>query len=119
MTLREAHCETALMTSVYSRPEAYAALTVPGRLALRVPVATRTRVTQIIARGRVSAVEIEDLDTQYRRTGPCDTVVSTGDWIPDHERARSAGLEMHRGTRGPIVDSRQATSRPGVFAIGN
>jgi thioredoxin reductase len=119
MTLREARCETALMTSVHSRPEAYAAFTVPGRLALRVPVATRTRVTQIIGRGRVSAVEIEDLDTHHRRTVACDTVVFTGDWIPDHELARSAGLAMHRGTLGPVVDSRQATSRPGVFAIGN
>ena len=119
MTLRQAHCETALMTSLYSRPEAYAAFTVPGRLALRVPVATRTRVTQIIGRGRVSAVEIADLDTHHRRIVPCDTVVFTGDWIPDHELARSAGLEMHRGTRGPVVDSRQATSRRGVFAIGN
>jgi thioredoxin reductase len=119
ITLREARCETVLMTSLYSRPEAYAAFTVPGRLALRVPVATRTRVTQIIGRGRVSAVEVEDLDTHHRRIVACDTVVFTGDWIPDHELARSAGLEMHRGTLGPVVDSRQATSRLGVFAIGN
>ncbi len=67
----------------------------------------------------MSAVEIEDLDTHKRRSVACDTVVFTGDWIPDHELARSTGLEMHRGTRGPVVDSRQATSRPGVFAIGN
>jgi thioredoxin reductase len=119
ITLREARCETVLMTSLHSRPEAYAAFTVPGRLALRVPVATRTRVTQIIGRGRVSAVEVENLDTHHRRVVACDTVVFTGDWIPDHELARSAGLEMHRGTLGPVVDSRQATSRPGVFAIGN
>ena len=119
MTLREARCEMALMTTVHARPEAYAAFTVPGRLALRLPVATRTRVTQIIGRGRVNAVEVEDLDTHHRRTVACDTVVFTGDWIPDHELARSAGLEIHRGTRGPVVDTRQATSRPGVFAVGN
>ncbi len=119
MTLREAHCETALMISAHTRPEAYAAFTIPGRLALRVPVATRTRVTQIIGRGRVSAVEIENLDTHARRTVACDTVIFTGDWIPDHELARAAGLEMNPGTRGPLVDSRQATSRPAVFAVGN
>jgi thioredoxin reductase len=119
MTLREAGCETVLMTSVHPRPEAYAAFTVPGRLALRVPVATRTRVTQIVGRGRVHAIEVEDLETHVRRTVPCDTVVFTGDWIPDHELARSAGLDMNPGTRGPAVDTRQATSRPDVFAIGN
>jgi thioredoxin reductase len=119
ITLRDAGCKTALMTSIHPRPEAYAAFTVPGRLALRIPVATRTRLTQIIGRGRVNAVEIEDLDNHERRTVACDTVVFTGDWIPDHELARSAGLEIHRGTRGPLVDTRQATSRSGVFAIGN
>jgi thioredoxin reductase len=119
MTLREAGCKTALMTSLHPRPEAYAAFTVPGRLALRIPVATRTRLTQIIGRGRVNAVEIEDLDNHERRTVACDTVVFTGDWIPDHELARSAGLEIHPGTHGPLVDTRQATSRLGVFAIGN
>jgi hypothetical protein len=66
----------------------------------------------------VNAVEIEDLDNHDRRTVACDAVVFTGDWIPDHELARSAGLEMHCGTRGPLVDTRQATSRSGIFAIG-
>jgi thioredoxin reductase len=119
MTLREAHCATALMISAHASPEAYAAFTIPGRLALRVPIATRTRVTQIIGRGRVTAVEIENLDTRARRTVECDTVIFTGDWIPDHELARATGLEMNPGTRGPLVDTRQATSRPGVFAVGN
>jgi hypothetical protein len=46
-------------------------------------------------------------------------VVFTGDWIPDHELARLAGLAMDPGTRGPVVDTRLETSAPGVFAAGN
>jgi hypothetical protein len=46
-------------------------------------------------------------------------VVFTGDWIPDHELARLAGLAMDPGTRGPVVDTTLATSRAGVFAAGN
>ena len=42
----------------------------------------------------------------------------TGDWIPDHVLARSAGL-ARPGTRGPAVDTSLATSAPGVFAAGN
>jgi hypothetical protein len=46
-------------------------------------------------------------------------VVLTGDWIPDHELARAAGLDIDAGTLGPVVDTALRTSRPGVFAIGN
>ena len=54
-----------------------------------------------------------------RRDVDCDTVVFTGDWIPDHELARTGGLAMDPATRGPVVDAGLRTSRPGVFAVGN
>ncbi|MCO8269324.1 NAD(P)/FAD-dependent oxidoreductase [Actinoplanes sp. TRM 88003] len=119
LTLREAGCRTVLMTSEYDRPEVYAAFDRPGRLAFRVPVRTRTRVVAIHGRGRVEAVEIEDLRTGRRRRVPCDTVITTADWIPDHELARLGGLRLDPGTRGPRVDATLATSGDGVFAAGN
>jgi NADPH-dependent 2,4-dienoyl-CoA reductase/sulfur reductase-like enzyme len=64
-------------------------------------------------------VEIENRTTGQRRTVECDTLVLTGDWIPDHELARSAGLDLDPGTKGPPVDTALRTSRPGVFAAGN
>lgn len=119
LTLREAGCRTVLMTSTHPTAESYTALTAAGRLLARIELATSTRVVAIVGRGRVEAVEIEDLRTGRRRTVPCDTVVFTGDWIPDHELARSAGIELDPGTNGPAVDSALRTSRPGVFAAGN
>jgi thioredoxin reductase len=119
LTLRAAGCRTALMTSEYAKPEAYAAFTAAGRSILRVPVSARTRVTRIIGRGRVQAIEIEQMDTGRRRIYPCDTVVFTGDWIPDHELARLTGLDLDPATLGPLVDTAMRTSRPGVFAAGN
>ncbi len=53
------------------------------------------------------------------RSIACDTVVFTGDWIPDHELARAGALTMDAGTRGPRVDPSHRTSAPGVFAAGN
>ena len=50
---------------------------------------------------------------------PCDTVVFTGDWIPDHELARHGRLAIDPGTNGPEVDASLHTSVPGVFAAGN
>ncbi|MCF6474343.1 FAD-binding protein [Nonomuraea sp. MG754425] len=119
LTLHEAGCRTVLMTSQYARPEAYAAFGVPGRLAFGVLVRPRTRVVAINGRGRVASVDIEHLDTGRRRRVPCDTVITTGDWIPDHELARTGGLEMDAATLGPRVDTALATSLPGVFAAGN
>lgn len=82
-------------------------------------IATTTRVTRIIGKPVLQGVEIENTRTGQRRVIDCDTVVFTGDWIPDHELARAAGLDIDRGTLGPVVDTALRTSRDGVFAIGN
>lgn len=119
MTLREAGCRTVAMTSVHDHPEAYAAFRLVGRIALRTPLLPRTRVVRINGRDRVESVVVEDLETGTRSLVPCDTVVMTGDWIPDHELARLGGLDLDPATRGPVVDGSLRTTRPGIFAIGN
>jgi thioredoxin reductase len=119
LTLRHAGCVTALMVTRHASPESYAAFNLCGRALLRTRVATRSAVTRIIGHGQLQAIEIEDLDTGSRRTVECDTLVLTGDWIPDHELARAAGIDLDPGTRGPLVDTALRTSRPGVFAAGN
>ena len=73
----------------------------------------------MIGRPKVEGVEIENLDTGARRVVDCDTVVFTGDWIPDHELVRSAGIDLDPATKGPLVDTTLHTSQNGVFAAGN
>ncbi|MDR0285407.1 MAG: NAD(P)/FAD-dependent oxidoreductase [Propionibacteriaceae bacterium] len=119
LTLRHAGCRPVLMTTQYAASEAYRLFTVAGGIGLRVPVAPRTKVVRVIGHGRVTGVEVEDLQTGQRRVVECDTVVFTGDWIPDHELARSAGIALDPATLGPSVDTRLRTDRDGVFAIGN
>jgi len=119
LTLRSVGCTTALMTTELDVPESYAAFTHPGRLVLDVPVATRTRVVRVVGRGRLTGVEIEHLDTRRRRIVDCDTLVFTGDWLPDNELARTAGLDLAPGSGAPLTDTALRTSTPGVFAAGN
>ncbi|OFJ53216.1 NAD(P)/FAD-dependent oxidoreductase [Mycolicibacterium grossiae] len=120
LTLRHAGCETALVTTTHRSPESYAAFNAVARTPLLgVRIATRTRLTRIIGTPTLRAVEIEDIDTGSRRVVECDTLVLTGDWIPDHELARAAGLDMDAATVGPLTDTALRTSRDGVFAIGN
>src|SRR5262249_58280832 len=48
-----------------------------------------------------------------------EIVVFPADWIPDHELAVLAHLELDPGTRGPRVDTGLHASREGIFAAGN
>ena len=119
LTLREAGCSVAALVSSFSRGEAYAAFSVLGRRVLRTPVVTGSRVVRIDGRERVRSVEVEEIATGRRRTIECDTVITSGDWVPDSELARLAGLDLDATTRGPVVDASLTTSVPGVFAVGN
>ena len=119
LTLREAGCATVAMVSGHRRADAYAGFRMVGRVLLDGPVLTGSRVIAIHGKERVRSVTVEQLQTGVRRDIACDTVVFTGDWIPDHELARAAGLHMDAATRGPVVDAALRTSRPGVFAVGN
>jgi hypothetical protein len=107
------------MTTHYDKSESYAAFRFAGRLAFRTPVWTRTEVVCIHGRERVEAIVVRDIVSGEQSRIECDTVVMTGDWIPDNELARSAGLELDPGTLGPAVDSALHTNAPGVFAVGN
>jgi thioredoxin reductase len=119
LTLAHAGVKVAGMVTDLPRPQSFPLVHAGAALRYRVPVWTRTAVAAIHGRPRVEEVELVDLDTGRKRRVACDTVVFTGDWIPDHELAVMAGLELDPGTRGPRVDAGLRTGREGVFAAGN
>lgn len=119
LTLKEAGAQPVALVTEYPKSESYRIFRGPGSIFFRSRVVTRSKVVRVIGRGRVSAIEIEHLDTGRRATLDCDWLVFTGDWVPDHELARMAHLEMDPATKSPRVDSGLRTSKEGVFAIGN
>lgn len=119
MTLREAGCQTVLVTTEHPQPDAYRLFSIGGRLLFRTSVACSTRVVRVFGRPRVQGVEIEDMRTGARRTVECDTVVFTGSWVPDHELAHRAGAALDPRSLSPQVDAALRTSIDGVFGIGN
>ncbi|MFJ8979247.1 FAD-dependent oxidoreductase [Streptomyces sp. NPDC102282] len=83
-----------------------------------VPLLTGATVTGLTGRARLTGVELRH-DDGRTTTLRCDTVVLTGDFVPDHELARRGGIRLDPGTRGPAYDAAFRTSQPGVFAAGN
>lgn len=119
LTLMHAGAEVTALVTDQPRHQSFAAFRLGAQLRWRVPVWTRTTVTWIAGRDEVSAVMLRDERHGCVRTVPCELVVFTGDWIPDHELARLAGAELDPGSLGPAVDTALSTSVPGMFAAGN
>jgi thioredoxin reductase len=131
-----AHAGTRVIALVTDQPrhQSYAAFKLGAALRWRIPVWTSTVVTRVNgANGRLAAVHVADVDGlgvtgaaspaglvgRQARTVACEWLVFTGDWIPDHVLARTAGVPLDAGTLGPAIDTTMATSTPGVFAAGN
>lgn len=119
LTLAHAGGRVVAMVTEHPVHQTYAPLRWATASRHRVPVLTERRVARILGRHRVEAVDLTHVRTGAVRRIACETVVFTGDWIPDHELARLGGLVIDPGTRGPWIDAAQRTSSRGVFAAGN
>lgn len=119
MTLEHGGARAVAMTTELARHQSYAAFRLGAAARFRTALRTRTVVTAIYGSDRVEAVELTHLDSGRAETVACDLVVFTADWIPDNELATLGGAELDPATRGPRVDSRLRTTRPGLFATGN
>jgi thioredoxin reductase len=119
VTLAHAGAHVVALVTDQPRQQSYAAFALAAAARWRTPVWTSTAVRRVTGRGRLDGVELADLRTGAVSFVGCDTLVFTGDWIPDHELARLAGARIDPGTRGPAVDTALETSVPGVFAAGN
>jgi thioredoxin reductase len=114
LTLAHGGCRSVGMVTPLPRHQSYALVKLATATLRRVPVFTGVEVAEIRGRRRVEHVVLTD-----GRVIDCDTVVFTGDWIPDNELARRAGLTMNPPINGPLVDRAFRTSGNGIFAIGN
>ncbi len=117
-TLRAAGAEVVALVTELPRAQTAAVRALDERLRHGVPLLTGTTVTELLGHRRLSGVRVRHAGGRTA-TLPCDTVVFTGDFVPDDDLARRGGIGLDPGTRGPAVDGALRTRRPGVFAVGS
>ncbi len=118
MTLRHAGVHPVALVTDLPRTQSYRLFDLLVRVGLRVPVWTEASVAGVYGRDRVDNVLVRGPGGNERSVA-VDTVVFTGDFIPDNELARLAGLTIDPGTRGPACSAGGVTAAPGIFAAGN
>ena len=84
----------------------------------RTPIVTNTRITNIFGHKRVEGIELTHANGQIANV-ECDTIIFTGNWIPENEMARLGGLAIDPISRGPKIDTEFHSSVKGVFVAGN
>ena len=90
-----------------------------------IPLLLSHTVTRVEGKKRVEAVWIAQVDEKGRpisgteKRYPCDTLLLSVGLLPENELSRSAGVDLSRVTRGPVVNESLETSVPGIFACGN
>ena len=121
LTLAHAGAQVAGLVTGYPAQQSYRAFQLGARLRWRAPVWVDSTISRVAATpgSRLAGVELADSLTGATRFVPCSLLVFTGDWIPDHELARSGGVPLDPGTSGPAVDTALETGTPLVFAAGN
>jgi len=126
-TLLHAGVRVVAMVTELPHHQLYLPIFLPAKilyadLLARTKILTNTKVINILGRERVEGIEITNRLPKSLKTSEvldCDTVVFTGDWIPENELARRGEVEMFKPSLGPQVDSAFRTSQVGVFAAGN
>ncbi|NUS14235.1 MAG: FAD-dependent oxidoreductase [Streptomyces sp.] len=108
-TVRVAGAEVVAMVTERERTQVHPVRAQDARLRRRVPLLTGTAVAELLGHGRLSGVRVRSQDGRTAELA-CDTVVFTGDFVPEQELVRRGGLTLGTGT--------PSTSRPGVFAVG-
>jgi NADPH-dependent 2,4-dienoyl-CoA reductase/sulfur reductase-like enzyme len=119
LTLKESGTEVVALVTDLPRHQSFLQYKLISTDRFRIPVYTNWKVSGIFGQRRVEAVELtHTLDGSTRRVA-CDTVVFTGDWIPDYELAFAGRVEIDPNSHSPAVNQSLQTSTRGVFAAGN
>jgi NADPH-dependent 2,4-dienoyl-CoA reductase/sulfur reductase-like enzyme len=117
LTARHAGLRVVAMIEPQDRVMSYAGLGVLTRRVAGIPIHLSSRIDAILGGPRPDAVAIDGPAGPH--VIPCDTIIFTGDFVPEAPLLRASGVALDARTGGPVVDQYARTSMAGVFAAGN
>jgi thioredoxin reductase len=117
MTLKHAGVKTVAMLTDKKKHETVGLVRIALGLWYRFKLMTKTEIVEVLGDSRVTGVRI-------RRSGvekiiACDTIVFTGDWIPDNELVRRGGFAIDSTYKSPIVSANAQIAGTSIYAVGN
>jgi len=116
LTARHAGFDVVAMVGAEDRIMSYSGAALVARV-MGVPIHLSSTVEDICGIERVESVTIRG--PSGPRSIACDTVIFSGDFIPDAALLPGSGIDIAAATSGPSVDQYGRTSAAGIFAAGN
>jgi thioredoxin reductase len=117
MTLKHAGVKTVAMLTDKKKHETVGLVRIALGLWYRFKLMTKTEIVEVLGDSRVTGVRI-------RRNGvekviECDTIVFTGNWIPDNELVRRGGFAIDSTYKSPVVEKNAQIPGHSIYAVGN
>ncbi len=124
-TLAQAGCRIAAVVEERPYRQGYLVNEWWSLRSQRIPLRLGHRVLRILGDGRVAGVEVALCDATGTPLAnpyeiPCDTVIFSGEFVPEATLVAQAGIPADPRTGGgPLVDQEFQTELAGIFACGN
>jgi thioredoxin reductase len=117
MTLMHAGVKTAAMLTDKNKHETVGLVRWALVLWYRFKLMTKAEIVEILGDKRVTGVRIRR--GAVESVIACDTIVFTGNWIPDNELVRRGGFAIDSIYKSPVVNATGQISGTSIYAIGN
>jgi thioredoxin reductase len=116
MTLKHLGVTTSAVITTGKKHETYWPLILGARILYRFNYYKKASEIEILGDRQVEGV-------RFKKSGkeisiPCQYIVFTGNWIPDNELARKAGLLLDE-SKSPVIDGEFRTNKRHIYAVGN
>jgi thioredoxin reductase len=117
MTLKHAGVKTAAMICEEKKHQTVIGVPTLLRLIYRFKLHTSTKLLEIQGDKRVTGALLEKNGRKWVES--VDTIIFTGDWIPDHELARKADIAIDSRYKSPVVGKDHQVAGSNIYSIGN
>jgi thioredoxin reductase len=117
ITLKHAGVKTVAMIDESKKHQTVFGIPTILKLIYRFKLHTATKLLEIQGDKRVTGALLEKNGKRW--VVDVDTIIFTGDWIPDHELARKADIAIDSRYKSPVVGKDHKVANTNIYSIGN